>query len=313
MYSMSKILRCILFMRALNLTKSVSDMLYNPFMLYIDIYFLINWTMDMILIIITGHIRRNKPLLIRYMFAACLGAVWSFVPVIAPDMPKWIFAPMSYIGICAFMCRVAYSTKGFRQLLKAVIILYLNTWVMGGILNFLYFQTKAGIWLKNILYGEYAVPSVWWLFICAAIVGGVWIVAWDWYRYISSNRKIIYPVEIQLGKKKINAMALLDTGNRLYTPGGTPVSIMDHNLARKWLGDQEVEKLDDRLEGGIPYSLIPYQSIGKEQGVIAVIKADQMIIHKGTLDETVATPAIGISELCFSAGKEYQVILHGGI
>ena len=46
---------------------------------------------------------------------------------------------------------------------------------------------------------------------------------------------------------------------------------------------------------------------------MAVIKADRMVIHKDTSDETVAAPAIGISELCFSRGKEYQVILHSAM
>ena len=46
---------------------------------------------------------------------------------------------------------------------------------------------------------------------------------------------------------------------------------------------------------------------------MAVIKADWMIIHKDTSDETVAFPAIGISQQSFSEGKEYRVILHAGI
>lgn len=267
----------------------------------------------MILITITGHVRKNKPVLLRYCGAATVGAAWSLVPVMAPFLPRWLFAPMSYIGVCICMCLMAYPTRGFKQLVGAVFVLYLTTWGMGGILNFLYFQTKAGIWLNDMLYGEHAVPGIWWLLICAAIVGGVWILAWDWYQYVSSNRKIIYPVEIQFGGKSIKVNALLDTGNRLYTPGGNPVSIMDHRLAEEWLGKQEIEKMDCRLEGGISYFLIPYQSIGREQGVMPVIKADWMIIHRGTVDETVATPAIGISELCFSMDKEYQVILHAGL
>lgn len=295
------------------LTKSLSGLLYNHFMLYIDIYFLINWTMDMILIILTGHVRKNKPSVFRYVLAAFFGSVWSLAPVLAPDIWGWLFALASYIGICALMCWVAYPIGGIRQMAAAIATLYLTTWGMGGILNFLYFQTNVGVWLKNALYGEYAVPGVWWLFICAAMVGGVWILAWDWYRYVNGSRKMIYPVEIQMGEKRIKANALIDTGNRLYTPGGSPVSIMDHGLAEEWLGDQEVRQMDHRLEGGIPYTLIPYQSIGREQGFLAVIKADRMIIHRDTSDETVTAPVIGISELCFSRGKEYQVILHSGM
>ncbi|MFR8035213.1 MAG: sigma-E processing peptidase SpoIIGA, partial [Lachnospiraceae bacterium] len=295
------------------LTNSVADVLYNKSMLYIDIYFLINWTMDMILIILTGHVRRNKPSVFRYCAASFCGAVWSVVPVMAPNIPEWLFAPVSYIGICALMCRIAYPVKGVRQILWAIFVLYLTTWGMGGTLNFLYFRTKAGVWLRYALYGEYAVPGIWWLLICAAIVGGVWILAWNWYQYVNGSRKIIYPVEIQVGEKRIEAKALIDTGNRLYTPGGNPVSIMDHGLAEEWLGGQEIKRMDYRLEGGIPYILIPYQSIGKELGFMAVIKADRMVIHKDTSDETVAAPAIGISELCFSRGKEYQVILHSAM
>lgn len=306
-------MRPILPVKSAVLTKYVSSVLYNWFMLYIDIYFLINWTMDMILIILTGHVRKSKPALFRYCGAATFGAVWSLVPVIIPYIPHWIFVPISYIVVCIFMCRIAYPVKGIKQIVWAVCVLYLTTWGMGGILNFLYFRTEGGVWLKDALYGEYAVPGIWWLLICAAIVGGVWILAWNWYQYMGGNRKIIYPVEIQLGEKSIKVNALLDTGNRLYTSGGTPVSIMDHGLAEKWLGEQEVKKIDCRLEGGIPYSLIPYQSIGKEQGFIPVIRAERMIIHKGTVDETVVTPAIGISESCFSMGKEYQIILHAGL
>lgn len=286
---------------------------YNPIMLYIDVYFLINLTMDMILITLTGHIRKNKPAIRRYLAASLVGAAWSLVPILSPQIPAWVLGTVSYAGICALMCRIAFSARGVRQTAAAVAVLYLVTWGMGGVLNFLYFRTEAGVWLRNALYGQYQVPGIWWLLICAAMAGGVWILAWNWYQHVRSFRKIIYPVEIQMGERKVEAMALLDTGNRLYTPGGKPVSVMDPDLARVWLGDEEIRQLEQHLEGGIPYILIPYQSIGQEQGLMAVIKADWMIIHKDTSDETVAFPAIGISQQSFSEGKEYRVILHAGI
>ena len=55
-------------------------------MLYIDVYFIINWVMNLLVLLLTGILYRNKPLVKRYSMAAAVGmggaSIYNKAPIL---------------------------------------------------------------------------------------------------------------------------------------------------------------------------------------------------------------------------------------
>ena len=102
----------------------------------------------------------------------------------------------------------------------------------------------------------------------------------------------------QGGVQKVRGM--IDTGNGLRDPvSGLPVSIIDRRTADKLLHGE--------ITVGIRY--IPYQTIGKKEGVLPIFRIDELRIY-GEKECHIDAPLIAISEEEISAGGEYEMILN---
>ena len=163
-------------------------------------------------------------------------------------------------------------------------MLYIGGFLLGGILESLHQYVKFGSFFFAIAVGGYYLVLGIWKFISCVQ---------QWNRYHCK-------VELYVGEKKYQVKGLIDTGNGLKDPvSGQPVSILDRNVAK--------ELLEEKTLDGIRY--IPYQTIGKTNGVLPAIQVDRMCVHKEEIC-WVETPLIGISEEEFSAGGEYKMILN---
>lgn len=289
-------------------------------MLYIDVFFMLNFTMDFVILLISGAMRRLKPSKLRYSLAAALGALWACIVVLWPDMPGWLATPVSYIGICLLMCLVAWNIRQIRKLLVAVIVLYLVTWVMGGALNTIYYATKAGTYVRQILTEGTATVTVLWLICSVVALSGGFVLVRKLYREYQAVNTPIKEVEVVFGGNTVSAKALLDTGNRLLTPTGKPVHMIDTVLLEQLLNEEQKNYLEHIKKGNLieeeipPLSFlyIPYRTIDTHNGLLLVVMMEQMTVKECDREIHIKAPMIGISETVFSADKEYQMILHSG-
>ncbi len=284
-------------------------------MLYIDVYFIINWVMNLLVLLLTGILYRNKPLVKRYSMAAAVGAVWAVLPYIT-KLPSWIFSWGGELVIAVCMCKIAYQCQGGKRTIVTALRLYAVTWCIGGALNAIYYQTEAGVYIRYLIYGESFEISVLWLFATAIFVASGFVGASWWYRHESRKDSLLYPVELCFQEKKVELKGLLDTGNRLYTMTGKPVSVMGISVLEQ-LSKEKAEWIKYYLEGTLEemdtlegIMLIPFQSVGNSHGMMPVIWIDTMTIKKNTSEEVVSKPALGISKPEIFLHKEYQLILH---
>ena len=103
--------------------------------------------------------------------------------------------------------------------------------------------------------------------------------------------------------KSMTFRALVDTGNRLREPlTRQPVSILDAESARKFLGDDW-----DRKKG---FFLIPYHSIGREHGWMRAVILDKMCIRTSSGKSEIERPLFAVSNERISLKDSYQVILN---
>ena len=182
------------------------------------------------------------------------------------------------------MIRVGLKIKNIRAYVKALIMLYVGGFLLGGIMEYFRQYVRAGS-----------------LFFLVAIVSYYMVLGiWKFISYLQRWNQTHYKVDLYLNGQMYQVRGLVDTGNGLRDPiSGQPISVLEHRIAR--------ELLEKKTEKNFRY--VPYRTIGKAEGVLPVFRVDRMCIHRGT-DFWVEKPLIGISEEKVSVGGEYEMILN---
>lgn len=113
-------------------------------------------------------------------------------------------------------------------------------------------------------------------------------------------RERIYEVILSLKGKEIKVKGLLDTGNSLLEPTtGKKVTIVEKRILSKF-NDLHIEKI----------FIIPYKSLGKEDGVLYGIEVDSMTIRYEKYRKVHDKAIIAIYSGDLSKDGRYNAILH---
>lgn len=252
--------------------------------LYVDVLFLINFTMDYLLLLLVRRMLSCNATHRNVFLGAIVGAFLTCVVVIIPIPYAFLEFILFHVLVNTCMIRVGLKIKTMRSFLKAMILLYIGAFFMGGILESLQQYVKFGGLFLFLAIGGYYVTLGMWNFISR-------LHRWKQYHC---------EVELYLGERKAKITGLIDTGNGLCDPyTGKPVSILDRETAKQLLGEN--------VQEGVYF--IPYQSIGKKAGALPVVAIDRMCVQREEV-YWFEKPLIGISEERISNGEEYEMILN---
>ena len=252
--------------------------------LYVDVLFLTNFMMDYILLLLVKQMLKCTATHGRICFGAALGAVLTCIIVIVPIPYSSIKQILFHILVNTCMIYGGLRIKTIRSYLKAIIMLYIGSFLLGGIMEAFWQYTRVGS-----------------LFLVIAI-GGYYLTLgiWKFISYVQRWNQSHCEVELYNGNIIYKTKGIIDTGNSLRDPiNGKPVSILNRAVIK-----QLIEK---ELEANIRY--IPYQSISKNVGVLAVFQIDKMCIRQKE-ECWVEKPLIAISEEEISVGGECELILN---
>ena len=93
------------------------------------------------------------------------------------------------------------------------------------------------------------------------------------------------------------------SGNQLRDPyTGQPICILSYSLAEKF-----VDQTKDRIR------FVPYRALGAEDGLLAVMDVDEMILQDGRQMRRYEHMAVGIAQKGLLEDKEYDLILHASL
>lgn len=276
--------------------------------IYIDMFFFVNLCMNLILLTVLYKVIKVRSNLFRIILAGMVGSLGACIAVIYPNMNvilKFIFL---YIILSSVMIRIAFPYNGVRQLMVNVIKLYLLTFFIGGMFNFIYYNTSLGFFISEILSGErYQNMNIRFLIVSSVLVG---ITIPILIRVIDSVKlrfEQIYQVEIFMKDKRLITYGLVDTGNLLRDPiSNKPVLIGEYDLIKTILPG-ELEDYATKLK------VIPYHSLGQDKGTLYGVVFDQVNVKKKNQVKSNKDVIIGLYHGNLSAKKEYQVILHKDI
>ena len=218
------------------------------------------------------------------------------------------------IVLSIVMIKVAYNIKFNKGLIKTLIVFYLISFATAGIAMALIYSNAFTIvkFENNPENITRRMPQQS-LMKNAIISGSIgFIITFLAFKYNKSKitkNDLICELIIKIGNKKVRLKALIDTGNSLkYSNTNDNVIIVEKN---KIFSEEEFEKYieegSDENANNTKLRLIPFKSIGKENGVLIGIKPDEVIMIKDEKITKVENVIIGMYEK--KIGTKYSAII----
>ena len=287
---------------------------------YLDVVFFENVLMNYIIIFATSIALKVKHKKCRTLIASCLGAVYTVVMYLNV-LPIYSNLIMKLI-LSIIIVYISFKPMSAKRLLKDVIIFYLVSFVFGGcVFALMYFLKPQMAQIRNgVFVGDYPLK--------VALIGGfvAFIILQLSFKIVKtrfSKKDIIYDVDVFVNKKSIRIKALLDTGNLLKDPiTGCPVIVIEHKSLISVLPGKVLDNLDKILGGDINelakdenfkktisrFRIIPFSSLGKQNGLLLGIKADSINIVLDDKIENISNAIIGIYDKSFTNNGSYTAI-----
>lgn len=290
--------------------------------IYIDVVLIENLIMNYIILLATGLILKIKIKHIRLIIGSLLGAIYTIIGYMG--ILEIYSSFILKIILSIMIVYIAYYPQTLKKMWKELLFFYLTSFVFGGVaFSLIYIVKPQEIIMKNGLFlGTYPLKTV----ILGAIVAFVIIItAFKIIKSKISKKDLICEITVEIEGKKIITKALIDTGNMLKEPiTNTPVVVIEHTLLYDVIPKEILNHLEEIIGGDfkeIPeeiknkyvskLKLIPYSSLGKQNGMLLGIKAKKLIIVKGEEKEKNEKENIilGIYDKSLTKKGEYRAII----
>lgn len=287
--------------------------------IYVDVVLIENLIMNYIILLATGLILKQKIKHIRLIIASLLGAIYS---IVAYASVLEIYSSLILKAILSIIIvYIAYNPQNLKKMWKDILIFYLTSFVFGGVaFALIYIVKPQDILMKNgIFLGTYPLKTV----ILGAIVGFVIITtAFKLVKTQISKKDMFCEIKIKLNGEIINAKAMIDTGNLLKEPiTNTPVIVVEHTLLYNCLPKEILNNLDEILGGDLEkipeeirkeyisrLKLIPFSSLGKQNGMLIGIKPEYIKIKQEEREIQKENVIIGIYKNSLTKRGEYRAL-----
>jgi stage II sporulation protein GA (sporulation sigma-E factor processing peptidase) len=294
--------------------------------------------MDLIILIIVKNIIKYPTTKVRLCLGAAIGALCACILSVFQGLNALIQFLFVYIFVSYFMIAITFKKQKIKARIKGVILLYITTFFLGGVMNSLYYYTKLGYYFTEILNGRFnmdlfhnrKVP-----FIILAIIFIILsvIIFMAVFKYGRTDLGL-YQIELVYSGKTTKIVGFLDTGNLLYDPiFRKPVMITDFLAIAPLLSNNQIRQVravldsfDDNNEISAAVSdhlqespdelepvnimMIPYRSVGKKHGMLPALILDELTIWNGDEKTNRKRVYTAISGNVLNGQREYQAILH---
>lgn len=288
--------------------------------IYVDVVLIENLLMNYIILFATGVILKVNIKHMRLVLASLIGAIYTIIAYMSA------FKIYSNIGLkfvlSVIMIYIAFNPKSVKKLFKFTLIFYLTSFVFGGAAFALIYIVKPQDILRNnglILNSD----SLKVIFISAIIAFVIIIIGFKVVKNKISAKDMYCHINIKLNHKEIETKAMIDTGNFLKEPiTNTPVIVVEHTLLYDCIPKEILNHLENILGGDfseIPKNIkeeympklkvIPFSSLGKQNGMLLGIKAEEVVIKTEEENKTKENVIIGIYNKSLTKRGEYRALL----
>lgn len=234
---------------------------------YLDLVVLLNFAVDLLLLLGTNRLCGYPAKFKRVAFAAALGGIYGGVCIL-PGFGflgniAWRMVFLCLMSVIAFGCNYSALRRG--------IVFALLSMALGGIaLGF------DGYGVIGILLGAVGIALM-----CAV----------GFHGKIGNHQYV--DLTLRYAGREMVITALRDTGNALRDPiTGESVTVVGSDIAKAFLGLTEdalcspIETMEQRVIPGM--RLIPYRAVGQPSGMLLAVRMDEVMIGKERAGRLVA-------------------------
>ena len=283
---------------------------------YLDIILLENIIMNYIILFATGIICKTEIKQIRIISSGILGSIYAVMSYITNF--KFYSSIFVKILLSIAMVYFAFNSENLKTLFKEIIIFYLTSFLFGGCaFSLLYFVHPEKILFRDgKLVGTYPLKIAF----LGAILGFIIInIAFKIIKKKINPRDMICDIEIIYNNKSCKIKSIIDTGNMLKDPiTKDPVIIVEANELVSIIPKNVLDNIQKIIYGDYDklnekyiskFRVIPFTSIGKQNGLLLGIKVDKVIIkYDGKRIEN-KNIIVGIYDKVLSKNKEYSALV----
>lgn len=278
--------------------------------LYVDIIFLENLIMNSIIILATGIILKNTQRIWRNLVSSGIGAIYAIL--IYTSNFKIYSNIILKVILSVVIVYIAFKPANIRSFLKHIIIFYLTSFTFGGVaFALLYFVRPQDILFQNgALIGTYPIKMI----LAGGILGFI-IITFAFKNIKGKLTRKDMMCTVIIGNTRITA--IVDTGNLLKDPiTKMPVLIVERKMLKGIFPEIILENATEIVNGkeielgeySSKLRVIPYKSIGKENGLLLGIKAKNIRIVYQDIEKA-HDVIIGIYTGTLSKNNKYSAIV----
>ena len=288
--------------------------------IYLDIVFIENVLMNYIILFATAYILKLKKNHILMILSSILGSIYSIIAYMG--IMEFYSNVIAKVILSIAMIYLAFLPKTFKTMLKQLFLFYLVSFVFGGCaFALLYIIKPQEILIRNgIFIGTYPLKIA----LLGGIVGFILLAVTFFFIKTKLCKKDIYcDIEIFFESKSIYLTALIDTGNMLKDPiTNTPVIIVEKlmlksilpseiysNLEKIFIGEFQKEIYEKDMEFYSKLRMIPFKSLGKENGMLIGFKINKMIIYMEENQKYINNAIVGIYNNRLSKNSKYTALI----
>lgn len=258
--------------------------------LYVDIIFLENILMNSIILLATGVILKSSIKIINNLIGSTIGAIYAVI-IYTTHIAVYSNLILKIILSIA-MVYITFKPPNIKSFLKHIIIFYLTSFTFGGVaFALIYFVQPRNILIKDgVLVGTYPIKII--------LIGGIlgFIIITISFKNIKgkfTKKDMQCNIIINKNDREANIPAIVDTGNVLKDSiTKMPVIVIEKKKLEGIFPNQILENIGDIISGkevdlgeyASKIRVIPFKSLGKENGILLGIKTEAInIIYQDSL------------------------------
>ena len=254
--------------------------------LYLDLFFLVNFLLDIMILSVSNKILKCHATWKNICLGAAIGASLTCILLVISVPAGFLKFMISHGVISILMTKTGLRIQFHQGFMKAYITVYISAFLLGGVLSSMKQYIREGsTFLLFSLLGYLMLKGIW-----------QFIISLGKYRNIRCDVLLVNKTN------QIKVKALIDTGNRLYdSVSGKPVSIISKNTAKALWQEIPME--------GLRY--IPYHTIEGKGGILPMLLLDKICLYQEK-ELWISEIYVAICEEEIGTG-EYDMILNSSV
>ncbi|MBZ4644982.1 MAG: hypothetical protein PWR27_640 [Petroclostridium sp.] len=292
---------------------------------YVDILFIVNLLINYMLLWTTGKISKKQMSVIRLLIGSLIGAIYAVI-MFFPAF-KIYYTVIAKIIFSMALIAITFNIEKVKDFFRVLAIFYVVSFTFGGTALGLFYFTNVGAFIGAILSnGVIYFTLPWKVLVISSFIAYIIIrITWQvFYKKISKENMFI-PLLIMFDNKSICVNALIDTGNSLYDPiSNFPVVVVEFQAIKDLLPEDIQKIFNECSENDLSliskimsnsvwisrFRLIPFSSLGKENGMLIGFKPDEIEIIEGEHKKDIKDIIVGIYNKRLSKDETYKALLN---